>query len=100
MATTFTAPLQLTDNATAVLKQLLQGDVEAPFLRIGVKGGGCSSGIAYMLGFDARQEDDDLFDIDGIPVIIKKAHGMYLVGLEIDYQDQGDTRGFVFNKPA
>ncbi|NLR66672.1 iron-sulfur cluster assembly accessory protein [Chitinophaga varians] len=99
MATTFTAPLQLTDNAAAVVKQLLQGNVEAPYLRIGVKGGGCS-GMAYMLGFDALGEDDDLFDIAGVPVIIKKAHGMYLVGLEVDYQDEGDARGFVFRNPG
>lgn len=97
MATTFTAPLQLTDNAAAVVKQLLQGNVEAPYLRIGVKGGGCS-GMGYMLGFDAIKEDDELFDIAGIPVIIKKAHGMYLVGLEVDYQNEEDARGFVFRK--
>lgn len=97
MATGFTAPIQLTNNAAAVLKKLLQGDVEAPYLRIGIKGGGCS-GMSFMLGFDARHEDDDLFDIDGIPVIIKKAHGMYLVGMEVDYQDNTSASGFVFNK--
>ncbi|RBL89195.1 HesB/IscA family protein [Chitinophaga flava] len=97
MATGFIAPVQLTNNAATVLKRLLQGDVEAPYLRIGVKGGGCS-GMSFMLGFDARNEDDDLFDIDGIPVIIKKAHGMYLVGMEVDYQDNSGTSGFVFNK--
>lgn len=97
MATTLTPPIQLTSNATTALKQLLQGAVEAPYLRIGVKGGGCS-GMSFMLGFDARMDDDDLFDISGIPVIIKKAHGMYLVGMEIDYRDSEDARGFVFNK--
>lgn len=93
------APIQLTPGAAEVVKQLLQGNTEAPYLRVGVKGGGCS-GVAYMLGFDARMEDDDLFEVSGIPVIMKKAHGMYLMGMEIDYQQGSDAAGFVFRQPA
>ncbi|MEV4886641.1 iron-sulfur cluster assembly accessory protein [Chitinophaga ginsengisegetis] len=93
------SPIQLTASAAEVVKQLLQGNTEAPYLRVGVKGGGCS-GVAYMLGFDALMEDDDLFDISGIPVIMKKAHGMYLMGMEIDYQQESDATGFVFRQPA
>ncbi|MGF6850052.1 iron-sulfur cluster assembly protein [Chitinophaga sp. W3I9] len=93
------SPIQLTASAAEVVKQLLQGNTEAPYLRVGVKGGGCS-GVAYMLGFDARMEDDDLFEISGIPVIMKKAHGMYLMGMEIDYQQGSEAAGFVFRQPA
>ncbi|HVI44364.1 MAG TPA: iron-sulfur cluster assembly accessory protein [Chitinophaga sp.] len=98
MDTALIAPIQLTDAAATELKKLLAGGTEAPYLRVGVKGGGCS-GAAYMLGFDARQEDDNLFEVAGIPVIMKKAHGMYLMGMEIDYQDTPEARGFVFNTP-
>ncbi|CAL1517311.1 iron-sulfur cluster assembly accessory protein [Chitinophaga sp. MM2321] len=96
MDTGVIAPVQLTANAVAELTKLLQGTTEAPYLRVGVKGGGCA-GVAYMLGFDARMEDDDLFEVSGIPVIMKKAHGIYLMGMEIDYQETPDARGFVFN---
>ena len=92
------SPIQLTASAVEEVKKLLQGATEAPYLRVGVKGGGCS-GVAYMLGFDALMEDDDIFDVAGIPVIMKKAHGMYLMGMEIDYQQNDATAGFVFRNP-
>ncbi|NSL91072.1 HesB/IscA family protein [Chitinophaga solisilvae] len=95
MDTTLPAPITLTSRAVAVVKQLLQPESETPFLRVGVKGGGCS-GMAFMLGFDARLEDDDLFEIDGIPVIIKKAHSMYLSGKKVDYQENEEAAGFTF----
>jgi iron-sulfur cluster assembly protein len=98
MDTVINSPIQLTAGAVEELKRLLQGAAEAPYLRVGVKGGGCS-GMSYMLGFDALMEDDEVFDIAGVPVIMKKAHGMYLMGMEIDYQDGLNARGFVFRNP-
>ncbi|PSL48091.1 iron-sulfur cluster assembly protein [Chitinophaga niastensis] len=98
MDTVINSPIQLTAGAVEELKRLLQGATEAPYLRVGVKGGGCS-GMSYMLGFDALMEDDEVFDVSGVPVIMKKAHGMYLMGMEIDYQDGLNARGFVFRNP-
>lgn len=92
------APILLTPAAIQVIKTLLEsGQATTPFLRVGIKGGGCS-GMAYMIGFDEQQQDDELFDIAGIPVLMKKAHGMYLLGMEIDYQQEDTTQGFVFKK--
>ncbi|RFS20598.1 iron-sulfur cluster assembly accessory protein [Chitinophaga silvatica] len=92
------APLELTTTAIDIIKKLLEsGQATSPYLRVGIKGGGCS-GMAYMIGFDEKASDDELFEIAGIPVIMKKAHGMYLLGMEIDYQQAEDTRGFVFRK--
>lgn len=68
------------------------------YLRVGVKGGGCS-GLSYVLGFDKQEDDDDLFEIEGIPVVMKKAHGIYLMGMQVDFQDGLNARGFVFNNP-
>lgn len=91
-------PILLTPAAIQVIKSLLEsGQATSPFLRVGVKGGGCS-GMAYMIGFDEQQQDDELFDIAGIPVLMKKAHGMYLLGMEIDYQQEETAQGFVFKK--
>lgn len=67
-------------------------------LRVGVKGGGCS-GFSYILGFDKKEALDDEFDFDGLKVYMNKAHQMYLLGIEIDYKDGLDARGFVFNNP-
>ena len=39
------------------------------------------------------------FEIDGIPVVMKNAHGIYLFGMEVNYSDGLNARGFVFNNP-
>lgn len=72
--------------------------IQGQYLRIGVKGGGCS-GMSYLLGFDAMEEDDELHDIEGIAVLVKKPHGIYLFGMQVDYQNGLNARGFVFNNP-
>jgi iron-sulfur cluster assembly protein len=67
-------------------------------LRIGVKGGGCS-GMSYLLGFDQKEADDTNFEIEGIPVIMKAAHGIYLMGMEINFEGGLSSRGFTFTNP-
>jgi iron-sulfur cluster assembly protein len=67
-------------------------------LRIGVKGGGCS-GFSYVLGFDQPQEGDDRYEINGINVVMNKAHAIYLLGMEIDFVSGLDNRGFTFDNP-
>ena len=71
---------------------------QSQYLRVGVKGGGCS-GLSYVLGFDKKQDDDQIYDIEGIPVIMKQAHGIYLYGIQVDYQGGLNARGFIFNNP-
>ena len=68
------------------------------YLRIGVKGGGCS-GLSYVLGFDAKETDDEMHEMEGIPVVMKAAHGIYLMGMQVDFEDGLNARGFVFNNP-
>jgi len=100
METTIGAPVTITASALAEIKRLMEreGFDKANKLRVGVKGGGCS-GMSYVLGFDAQTDKDDLFNIDGIPCIINKTQGMYLAGMEIDWQEGLNTRGFTFNNP-
>jgi iron-sulfur cluster assembly protein len=94
------APIKLTQNAINEVKKLIQTQNldESHGLRIGVEGGGCS-GMSYALGFDNYQEGDQIYDIEGIKVYMKKAHLMYLMGTEIDHQDGLNARGFIFNNP-
>lgn len=76
----------------------MEAPVGGAYLRVGVKGGGCS-GMSYVLGFDDKTDDDATYEVSGIPVIIKKAHTMYLMGMEIDYSDGLNARGFIFRNP-
>lgn len=100
METLTAAPVSLTLGAIAEIKRLMN---EAGFdtenlLRVGVKGGGCS-GMTYVLGFDKQTDKDEQFEIEGIPCIMEKSHGIYLMGMQVDWQGGLNSRGFTFNNP-
>jgi iron-sulfur cluster assembly accessory protein len=100
METTLDAPVKLSESAISEVKRLISEPSfeEGQYLRVGVKGGGCS-GMSYVLGFDKKEEDDDIYDIEGVEVLMKKSHGIYLFGMEVDYQSGLNARGFVFKNP-
>ncbi len=99
-ATTAVSPVSLTPGCIAEVKRLMSepGFGEDPYLRIGVKGGGCS-GLSYVLGFDKREDDDELYEIEGIPTLVKKSHGIYLYGMEVHFEEGLNARGFTFSNP-
>jgi iron-sulfur cluster assembly protein len=100
METTTATPVTLTPSAVEEVKRLMnvEGFDTTQQLRVGVKGGGCS-GMTYVLGFDAKTDKDDTFEIEGIPCIMEKAHGIYLMGMEVDWQGGLNSRGFTFKNP-
>ena len=68
------------------------------FLRIGVKGGGCS-GMSYLLAFDKKEAGDNEYEVEGIKMVMNKAHVMYVLGMEVDWENGLANRGFSFNNP-
>lgn len=94
------APITLTEGALKQLNAIMQEQHvgEQHGLRVGVKGGGCS-GFSYILGFDVAKETDDIFTIGGMRVLLNPAHAIYLMGIEIDFVDGLNNRGFTFNNP-
>jgi iron-sulfur cluster assembly accessory protein len=100
METTINIPVTLTAGAITEVKRLMNEDGfdATQKLRIGVKGGGCS-GMTYVLGFDAITEKDEQFEIEGVPCIMEKSHGIYLTGMEVDWQGGLNSRGFTFTNP-
>ena len=93
-------PVTLTHNAIEEIKRLMneEGFDNNTVLRIGVKGGGCS-GMSYVLGFDTPQSDDETYEIQGISYIMNKSHGLYLYGMQVDWQGGLNSRGFTFSNP-
>ncbi len=104
MSTTSTikkCPVNITPQAVEQLLRIKedQNIAQEYVLRIGVKGGGCS-GFQYILGFDELKDGDELYSInEDLKVVIKKSHGLYLAGMEIDWLEGLDNRGFSFNNP-
>ncbi len=94
------SPISLTSGAIAQLHRIRveQGVPEHYGLRIGVKGGGCS-GFSYLLGFDEQKDQDTIYELDGIRILMDKAHGLYLLGMEVDWLEGLNNRGFIFNNP-
>jgi iron-sulfur cluster assembly protein len=100
METITSAPIKFTSNAVEEVKRLMneEGFDKSQKLRVGVKGGGCS-GMTYVLGFDLQLEDDEVYDFEGLEFIMNKSHGLYLFGMQVDWQDGLNSRGFTFTNP-
>ena len=75
-----------------------EGRMEQENIRVSVKGGGCS-GMSYLLAFDKKEEGDTFYDVDGIRTVMNKAHVMYVLGMEVDWENGLANRGFSFNNP-
>ena len=93
------SPVFLTESAVNELKRLAgEGINSEKFLRIGVKGGGCS-GMSYLLGFENKTDKDEVYEINGISLIINPSHLIYLNNMEINWEGGLNSRGFTFTNP-
>jgi iron-sulfur cluster assembly protein len=73
---------------------------EKMFLRVGVKGGGCS-GFSYVMDFDdeIKQQDEIIHINDDLTVLIEKKSLLYLFGTELNYSDGLNGKGFEWSNP-
>ena len=92
--------IQLSDTARKEVKKLLdQQNKPGLFLRVGVKGGGCS-GMTYDVKLDDKQDEHDrLYDINGIKVVSDLKSLLYLDGMSIDFSTELVGGGFRFINP-
>jgi iron-sulfur cluster assembly protein len=91
----------LSEAARKQVQQLKEAQKlpDTVFLRMGVKGGGCS-GMSYLLEFDSEKGPHDReFEVDGVRVVVDKKSYLYLNGTTLDYVTQGLTGGFTFVNP-
>ncbi len=93
-------PVRLTERAAKQVQKIKADESleEGLYLRVAVEGGGCS-GLSYKLGLDHRNDEDTVFENFGVEVIVNPDHLLYLEGIEIDYPDGLDARGFTFDNP-
>ena len=92
--------VSMTPVAANRVKELMATQkVENAFLRMGVRGGGCS-GMTYDLQFDNElRKHDKQFEVDGVKVVVDVKSYLYLNGTTLDFVTQGLTGGFTFVNP-
>ena len=94
--------ITLTPGASREVKLLIEKEQKSNrALRLGVKGGGCS-GMSYLMGLEEAnpKQVDQVFEQDGITILIDAKSHLYLDGMTIDYkQNNLMGGGFEFINP-
>ncbi len=91
-------PVNLSAAAIARVKHLMTKEGK-PFLRVGVKGGGCS-GFEYAIRLDDAVRETDLrATFDGVDVLCDPKSAEFLVGSELDYTGNLIGGGFQMKNP-
>lgn len=93
------AAIKISDVAAEKLKELLASQPdEDQALRVAVRGGGCS-GFQYALALDKRKDDDNVFEHNGVSVLVDKVSMQFVFGSEVDYVEGLQGAGFAVNNP-
>lgn len=89
----------ITEVAAQRVKHFLDARGKGVGLRLGVRTTGCS-GLAYVLEFvDEVQDDDQVFEAEGVKIIVDGKSIVYLDGTQLDFVKEGLNEGFKFNNP-
>ena len=94
--------IKVSETAKKKVVELMTEDgfnATTDYVRVGVKSGGCS-GLSYDLKFDKEhQEEDKVFEDNGVKIIVDKKSFLYLIGTTLEYSGGLNGTGFVFNNP-
>jgi iron-sulfur cluster assembly protein len=91
--------ITLSEPAIERVKHFLVNRGSGVGVRVGVTTTGCS-GLAYVIEFvDQINAEDEVFQQDGVSVIIDKKSLLYLDGTEVDFVREGLNEGFEFKNP-
>jgi iron-sulfur cluster assembly protein len=94
--------ITISDNALEHVVELMMSGGFTPdthFLRVGVKGGGCS-GLSYIMDFDDTTTDmDEVINLNVMKVVVDKKSVLYLYGTQLEYSDGLNGKGFHWVNP-
>jgi iron-sulfur cluster assembly protein len=92
-------PITLTEKAAKHVQKSLNTRGKGIGLRLGVKTSGCS-GMSYVMEFaDEMQTEDQLFESQGVKILVDAKSLLYIDGTELDFVREGLNEGFQFNNP-
>jgi iron-sulfur cluster assembly protein len=91
--------ITMTEAAAERVKSFMEKRGGGVGLRLGVKTTGCS-GMAYVMEYaDTIEDDDVVFDDQGVKILVNPKSLVYLDGTELDYAREGLNEGFQFKNP-
>jgi iron-sulfur cluster assembly protein len=94
--------ISITESAARAVREVMAAEEISPeetYLRVAVKGGGCS-GLSYDLAFDKETRTGDVVvEKDGVRLVIDLRSQVYLAGTTLDYSSGLSGRGFHFMNP-
>ena len=101
LATEPNSPILFTDSAANKVKQLIEEENNDNLnLRVFISGGGCS-GFQYGFTFDEDVNDDDtIMEKNGVKLLVDAMSFQYLIGAEIDYQENAQGAQFIIKNPG
>lgn len=94
--------INVTDRAVQAIRDCIAAEnksVADAYLRVAVKGGGCS-GLMYQLSIDQNAADTDEVIASGdVRIVVDRKSKLFLHGLTLDYTSGLNGKGFVFSNP-
>jgi len=91
--------ITLTDAAIQKLASVLKDNPQYAYVRLGVRGGGCS-GFEYSIGLvETYEEDWTTVECTDVTVVIDPMSMMYLEDVTVDYLESLEASGFKFTNP-
>lgn len=93
--------ITLTDAAAERVRRLMSkaGDEAVLGLRVGIKTRGCS-GLSYFVEYAKEQKKfEDMIEDKGVKIFIDPTAVMFLLGSQMDYQEDKFQAGFTFTNP-
>jgi len=93
--------IKVSDKAKEYISELMALENSGPtsFVRVGVRGGGCS-GLEYQMKFDTElKQGDEMYEDKGIKIVVDMKSLLYLYGTELDYTGGLNGKGLIFNNP-
>ena len=94
--------IKVSQEAKSEVIKLMEADgfnYDSDYIRVGVKSGGCS-GLTYDLNFDKKiNENDKVYEDNGVRIIVDNKSFLYLIGTTLEYSGGLNGKGFVFNNP-